>query len=60
MAKEFGNSTDDSNEGGLGRCEDVGPSSAPGRYAEDSGSDSSYPEEDPEEDTDETETRCGV
>ena len=56
MVKEFGNNTDDSSEGGLGRCEDAGPSSAPGRDARGSGSDSS----DPKEDTDGTETRSGV
>ena len=60
MVKEFGNNTDDSSEGGLGRCEDAGPSSAPGRDAGDSGSDNSDPEEDPKEDTDGTETRSGV
>ena len=55
-------------EGGLGRCEDAGPSSAPGRDTGDSGSDSSDPgedpeedpEKDPEEDTDRTETQSGV
>ena len=56
MVKEFGNSTDDSSEGGLGRCEDAGPSSAQGRDARDNGIDSN----DPEEDTDGTETRSGV
>ena len=68
MVKEFGNNTDDSSEGGLGRCEDACPSSAPGRDTGDSGSDSSDPEkdseedpeEDPEEDTDGTETRSRV
>ena len=50
MVKEFRNSTDDSSKGGLGRCEDAGPSSAPGRDLGDSGSDSSDPEKDPEED----------
>ena len=60
MVKEFGNSTEDSSEGGLGRCEGAGPSSAPGRDTGDSSSDSSDPEEDPEEDTNGTETRSGV
>ena len=31
MVKEFGNSIDDSSEGGLGRCENASPSNAPGR-----------------------------
>ena len=60
MVKEFGNNTNDSSEGGVGRCEDATPSSAPGRDAGDSGNDSSDPEEnleeDPEEDTNGTET----
>ena len=56
MVKVFGNNTEDSSEGGLGRCEEAGPSSAPSRDTGDSGSDSS----DPEEDTDGTETRSGV
>ena len=64
MVNEFGNSIEDSSEGGLGRCENVGPSNAPGRYAGDSGSDSSDdeedPKEDPEEETDGTETQSGV
>ena len=64
MVKEFGNSTDDYSEGGLGRCEDADPSNAPGKDAEDSGSDSSddeeYPEEDPEEETDGTKTHSRV
>ena len=64
MVKEFGNNTDDSSEGGLGRCENAGASSAPGRDVRDSGSDCSDPkedpEEDPEEDTDGTETQSGV
>ena len=50
MVKEFGNSTDDSSEDGLGQCEDAGPSSALGRDTGDSGSDSSDAEEDPGED----------
>ena len=60
MVNEFGNSTDDSSEGGLGRCESVEPSNAPGRDAGGDGSDSGDDEEDPEEDpegkTDETKT----
>ena len=64
MIKEFGNSIDDSSEGGLGNCEDAGPSSAPGRDTRDNGNDSSNPEEDPEkdpeEDTNGIETRSGV
>ena len=60
MVKEFGYNIEDSSEGGLGLCEDAGPSSAPGRDTGDSGSDSSDPEEDPEEDTDGTETQSGV
>ena len=50
MVKEFGNNTNDSSEGGLGRCENAGPLNAPGRNAGDSGNDSSDDEEDPEED----------
>ena len=64
MVKEFGNSTEDSSEAGLGHCEGAGPSSAPGRDTGDGGSDSSDPEEDPEEDpkedTDGTETQSRV
>ena len=60
MVKEFENSIEDSSEGGLGRCEGAGPSSAPGRDTGDSSSDSSDPKEDPEEDTDETKTWSGV
>ena len=60
MVKEFGNITENSSEGGLGRREGVGPLSAPGRDTRDSGSDSSDPKVDPkedlEEDTDGTET----
>ena len=33
MVKEFGNSTDDSSESGLGRCESASPSNAPSRDA---------------------------
>ena len=58
MIKEFGNSTDDSSEGGLGRYEGVGFSNALGSDAgDDSNGDSDdeeNPEEDPEEQTDET------
>ena len=60
MVKEFGNSTDDSSEGGLGRCENAGPSNALGRDAGDDGSDSSDDEEDPEEKIDGTETQSRV
>ena len=56
MFKEFGNNTENSSEGGLGRCEGIGPSSTPGRDTGDSSSDSS----DPEEDIDRTETRSGA
>ena len=51
MVKEFGNNTDDSSEGGLGRCEGVGPSNAPSSDARDASSDDSDDEVDPEEDT---------
>ena len=52
MVKEFGNSTEDSSKGGLGRCEGAGPSSTPCRDTVDSSSDCS----DPDEDTDGTKT----
>ena len=54
MVNEFWNSTNDSGEGGLGRCKRIDPSNAPGRDAEGDGSDSNdeeSPEEDPEEET---------
>ena len=51
MVKKFGNSTDDSSEGGLHRCENANPSNAPGRDARDSSNDSGDDEEDPEEDS---------
>ena len=56
MAKEFGNSTDDSSEGGFGRYEGVGPPNAPNR---DAGANSSNGDdkEDPEEESDGTETQ---
>ena len=60
MVKEFRNNTEDSSEGGLGRCEGVGPSSALGRDTRDSSSDCSDLDEDPEEDTDGTETQSVV
>ena len=64
MVDEFWNSTDDSSEGGLGRCESAGPSNAPGRDAGGDGSDSEDDkedlEEDPEEETDGTETLSRV
>ena len=60
MVKEFGNSTDDSSEGGLGRYESASPSNALGKDARDDSSDDGDNEEDPEEDleeqTDGTET----
>ena len=64
MVNEFGNSTKDSNEGGLGQCENAGPSNALDRYVGDSCSNNSDDEEDPEEDpkekTDGTETQSKV
>ena len=60
MVKEFGNSTEDSSEGSVGRCKGADPSSALGRDTRDSRSDSSDPEEDPEEGTNGSETRSGV
>ena len=57
MVNEFGNSTEDSSDGGLGRCKNASPSNAPGRDAGDSSSDNSDDEEDPEEETDGTETQ---
>ena len=64
MVKEFGNSTDDSSEGGLGRCESACPLNAPGRDAGSDGSDSHDDEEDlqkhPKEETDGTETQSEV
>ena len=56
MVKEFGNSIDDSSEGGLGRYEGAGPSNALGSDAGDNNSDDSDDEEDPEEQTDGTKT----
>ena len=60
MVKEFGNSTNDSSEGGLGWYEGAGPSNAQGSDARDDNNDDSDdeedPEEDPEEQTDGTET----
>ena len=50
MVKEFGNSTDDFSEGGLGRYENTGPSNASGRDAGSDSSDDGDDEEDPEED----------
>ena len=58
MIKEFGNSTNDSREGGLGRCDSAGPLNVPGRDAgcdsSDSGDDEKDPEEDPKRGTDGT------
>ena len=60
MVKEFSNSTDDSNEGGLGWYEGVGPSNAPGSDAgddsSDDGDDKEDPKKDPKEHIDRTET----
>ena len=60
MVKEFGNSTNDSSEGGMGWYEGAGPSNAPTRYVgdnnSDDGDDEEDLEEDPEEQTDGTET----
>ena len=50
MIKEFGNYTDDSNDGGFGRDEGAGPSNVQGRDARDDDSDDGDDEEDPEED----------
>ena len=60
MVKEFGNSTYDSREGGLGRFEGTSPSNAPGRDSGGDGSGNSDDEEDPEEEIDGTETQSGV
>ena len=61
MVKEFGNSTDDSSEGGLGQYESAGPSNAPskdvGGDSNDDGGEEEDPEEDPEEEIDETKTQ---
>ena len=48
MVKKFGNNIEDYSEGGLGRCEGAGPSSAPSRDTGDSGNDISDSEKDPE------------
>ena len=50
MVKEFGNSTDDSSEGGIDRYEGKSPSNAPDRDTGDDSSDNGDDEEDPEED----------
>ena len=57
MVNESRNSTDDSSEGGLSRCESTDPLNALGRNVGGDGSDSDDDEEDPEEDIDGTETR---
>ena len=61
MVKEFVNSTDDSSEGGFGRCERAGPSNAPDRDAggdsSDDGDDEEDPDEDPKEKSDGIETQ---
>ena len=50
MIKEFGNSTDDSSQGGFRRYDGTGPSSVPDRDARDDSSDDGNDEEDPEDD----------
>ena len=64
MIKEFGNSTDDSSEGGLGQCESAGSLNVPGRDAgcdsSDSGADEKDPNKDPERKTDRTKTKRRV
>ena len=61
MVKEFGNSTDDSSEGGFGRYEGASPSNSPDRDAggdsSDDGDDEDDIEEDPEEESIGTETQ---
>ena len=60
MVNELGNSTDDSSEGSLGRCESAGPSHAPSINAGGDGSDNDNeedPEEDPERETEGTKPR---
>ena len=63
MVKEFGNITDDSSEGDLGRCKSACPSNAPSRDARGDGSDSDDEEdlkEDPEKETEGTKTQRRV
>ena len=64
MIKEFGNSKDDSSEGGLGRCESASPSNVPSKYfgygSSDSGDDEKDHENEPERETDGTETQRKV
>ena len=58
MVNEFWNSTDNSSEGGLGRCENTSPSNAPGKDAggdDSDNDDEKEPEDDPEEEIDGTE-----
>ena len=60
MIMAFGNSIEDSSEGGFCRYEGVGPSNAPGRDAGDNSDDSSDDgddEEDHEEESDRTKTQ---
>ena len=60
MIKEFGNYTDDSNNGGFGLDEGTGPSNVPSRDAGDDDSDDSDDsddEEDPEKDPEEESNR---
>ena len=52
MVKEFGNSTDDSNQGRLGQYKGAGPSNAPSGDVGDNNSDDGDDEEDPKEQTD--------
>ena len=59
MVNEFWNNTDDSSEGGLGRCKNASPLNAPGKDAGGDDSDSDD-EKDPKEDhEEETETQSG-
>ena len=56
MVKEFGNSMDDSSEGGLSRYENAGPSNAPGRDVGGDSSDDGDDAKDTEEQIDGNET----
>ena len=64
MVKEFGNSTNNSSDGGLGRYENAGPSTAPskdaGANSTDNGDDEEDPDEDPEDEADGTKTPSRV
>ena len=57
MIKEFGNSTDDSSEGGFGRYESIGPSNVPGRDIGDDSSGDGDNKEDLEEKSNGTEAQ---